>query len=479
MKYALLLLALAAATPHTQAQVRLDPVFSGLVRPVDLQADEEGRLYIAEQRGLIGTFEVGAGGDLTLARLFLNIADRVGEADLEGGLLSFAFHPDYAATGFVFVHYYATGPRRSVIARFARDPGDPLTAEPASEVILLEVEQPLFNHNGGGLSFGPDGLLYIALGDGGCCGDVFGNAQDPTTLLGSVLRLDVDAPDAGLSYGIPEGNPFADTGGPERGEIYAWGVRSPWRMSHDPATGDLWLGDVGEARREEVNRIEVGGNYGWPVLEGTLCFEPMEGCSTEGLALPVWEYGREDGRSVTGGRVYRGSEVPSLVGAYVYGDYVTGRLWALEIDAATGDTTNTELLDTDLLISSFGVDEDGELYVLNYIGPDGEGEVYRVRSAPVASEPSGAPDRALQLRLAGPNPFAGATALTVETSRAGPVRVAVYDVLGREVAVLADGPGPAGARTLRLDARGLAAGVYVVRLEAAGQVETQRVTLVE
>ncbi len=385
--------------------------------------------------------------------------------------MSFAFHPDYAENGYVFVGYVAgTGATlRTVLSRFSRSADDPPVADPSSEVVLLEVAQPEFNHNGGSITFGADGYLYLPLGDGGNSPGPAQNGQDPTTLLGSVLRLDVDNPDPGLPYGIPSDNPFAGSAGPEREEIFAYGFRSPWRLSVDAETGDLWLGDVGQDSYEEVDRVVLGGNYGWDVMEGTHCYNPFVGCSMEGLILPLLDYDRSDGNSVTGGYVYRGTALPELVGTYLYGDFISGKIWSL--DATSGTVGNTELLDTDMLISSFGEDAEGELYVLDYLG-----SVYQIVRRTVAAEPGAMPERGPRLRLAGPNPFRAQTAVAFELAEAGPARLAVYDVLGREVAVLHDGPASA-SETVRLAAGALPAGVYVVRLQSADGTAAQRVTV--
>ncbi len=234
--------------------------------------------------------------------------------------------------------------------------------------------------------------------------------------------------------------------------------------------GDLRLGDVGQDSYEEVDRVALGGNYGWPVVEGMHCYDPPTNCSMDGFTPPVWEYDRSLGNSVTGGYVYRGSAVPDLVGKYVYGDFISGRIWALDVEAGTGVVTNTELADTDLLIASFGEDAAGELYVLHY-----SGDVYRIVRDPVASEP-GVPAAEAALRLIGPNPFRAQTALSFRAAEPGPVRVAVYDVLGREVAVLYDEPS-AAEQTVRFDAAALPAGVYVVRLTEAGGSASRKFTL--
>ena len=479
LPFSIVLLWIAAA-PVT-AQVALEEVFTGVnfTTITDFRHDEAGRAYVAEQRGTIRVMEA----DEPLG-IYLDIRDRVGEINLEGGIMGFAFHPDYAENGYVFVGYVAgTGAtRRTVVSRFVRSAEDPPRADPASEEVLLEVAQPEFNHNGGSVAFGPDGYLYIPLGDGGNSATQAVNGQDPTTLLGSVLRIDVDNLDPGLPYGIPPDNPFADSDGPERDgperdgperdEIYAWGFRSPWRMSFDAATGDLWLGDVGQDRYEEVDRVVRGGNYGWDVMEALHCYNPRTDCSMEGLVLPVWEYDRGDGRSVTGGYVYRGATLPELIGTYIYGDFISGKIWSLDVDSESGMVTNTELLEADFLVSSFGEDADGELYALDYFG-----SVYRIVRHAVAAEPGATPERAPMLRLAGPNPFRATTALTFAPAKAGPARLAVYDVLGREVAVLWDGPTAEQEQAVTFEAGGLPAGVYFVRLESASGSVTQRVTL--
>ena len=339
-------------------------------RPVDLQAppDESNLLFVLEQGGVIRVFENEAG--VEEAGVFLDIRDRVNDSGNEEGLLGLAFHPDYADNGTFFVDYTASGPRRTVIARYQVDPADPQRARKDSEEVILEVEQPFANHNAGQIVFGPDGYLYITLGDGGSGGDPHDNGQDPTTLLGSILRIDVDAASDGLAYGIPADNPFVGNTDGYREEIYAYGLRNPWRISFDAENGRLWAADVGQNAYEEIDIIEKGENYGWNVMEGLHCYEPSSGCDREGLVEPIAEYDHSQGRSVTGGYVYRGSDVAPLVGKYVYGDFVSGRIWTLDYDGSTAEVE--ELFDTNLGISSFGVDRGGELYVLAF-----DGKIYR------------------------------------------------------------------------------------------------------
>ncbi|MEZ4698746.1 MAG: PQQ-dependent sugar dehydrogenase [Rhodothermales bacterium] len=371
----LLLLLLLTSFKCVSAQEMLEPAFPNLSfrRPVDLQAppDATDRLFVVEQPGVIRVFANDRG--VSASTVFLDIEDRVNDRGNEEGLLGLAFHPDYAENGWFYVYYSADNPRRSVIARYRVDPADPNQALVDSESIVMTVNQPFGNHNGGQIVFGPDGYLYIGLGDGGSANDPMGNGQNRASLLGSILRIDVDAPSAGRAYGIPADNPYAgnDQGFDE--EIYAYGLRNPWRFSFDSETGLLWAGDVGQNRYEEVDVIVKGGNYGWNVMEATHCFRPESGCDTEGLTPPVWEYGRGDGGSITGGYVYRGAELPDLFGKYIFADFSSGRIWALTLDGARA-TERVELLNSNLNIAAFGVDRAQNLYLCAF-----DGSIYRLR----------------------------------------------------------------------------------------------------
>jgi glucose/arabinose dehydrogenase len=351
------------------SSLTLEPAFPSLdfTRPVDLQHPGDGtnRLFVVEQAGVIHVFENQS--DVGDTGVFLDIQDRVNDEGNEEGLLGLAFHPEFETNGYFYVDYTAANPRRTVIARYRVDSANPDQADPQSETVLLEVPQPYSNHNGGQIAFGPDGFLYISLGDGGSGGDPQENGQNPATLLGSILRIDIDNPSEGRPYGIPSDNPFVDGANGARPEIYAYGLRNAWRFSFDPETNRLWAADVGQNAFEEVDIIEKGKNYGWDVMEASSCFEPEEGCDQADLTLPIWEYGREDGVSVTGGYVYRGTRAPQLTGRYLVADYASGKVWALEYDGR--QTAQAELLmDTDLNISSFGVDQNGEQYVLAFDG---------------------------------------------------------------------------------------------------------------
>ncbi len=353
-------------------RVGVEAVFSGVSfdRMVFLTYPEglEDRLFLVLQPGRIMMFDnvTNPGRPDT----FLDIRDKVSDRGNEEGLLGLAFDPDYRDNGHFYVYYSAASPRRSVIARYRAFP-DTHDVDLASEKVVLEIGQPFSNHNGGQVTFGPDGYLYVGVGDGGSGGDPRGHGQDLGTLLGTILRIDVSALDETGRYAVPSDNPFVGMEG-ARPEIWAYGLRNPWRFSFDRETGRLWAGDVGQNRLEEIDIVARGGNYGWNIMEGTSCFRAAS-CNDDGLEPPVAEYGREDGCSVTGGYVYRGGRIPSLSGAYLYGDFCSGRIWAIRHDG-DGIVEQAEIADTDLQISSFAEGPDGEIYLLSFTG-----EIARLR----------------------------------------------------------------------------------------------------
>jgi len=339
--------------------------------------DDSSRWFVAEKSGVIRVFANNPVS--SSSSVFLDITNRVSAAG-EGGLLGFAFHPDFPTTPEVFVSYTGSSPFRSVVSRFFSMDGG-LTLEPGVEEVILTISQPQQNHNGGNLLFGPDGLLYVGFGDGGGAGDPLGNGQLTTNLHGTITRVDVDG---GSPYAIPAGNPFSTNAACVQGvgaadcpEIFAWGLRNPWRFSFDRLTGSLWAGDVGQSAWEEIDVITAGNNYGWNVREGAHCFEPPSGCDTTGLTDPVSEYGRGLGVSVTGGYVYRGSDIPDLVGWYVFGDFGSGRLFAVRADS-TPVTAPEVVAETGLSVVTFAEDSGGELYVLDF----GTGTIHKVDAAP-------------------------------------------------------------------------------------------------
>jgi glucose/arabinose dehydrogenase len=321
-----------------------------------LATEQAGRVRLIDRAG-------------TQATVFMDLTDRVSTDGAEEGLLGLALAPDFVDSGEFYVYYSAADPRRSVLSRFSSTNA---AGDAGSEQVILEVDEPFSNHNGGQIVFGPDGFLYIGLGDGGSGGDPRGNGQNPATLLASILRIDVSG--GGAGYTIPADNPFVGQGN-ARAEIWAYGLRNPWRFSFDMATGQLWAGDVGQSTREEIDIIVKGGNYGWNVMEGFGCLDGGSGCNQNGLLLPVTDYANGGGDcAVTGGFVYRGSAIPALQGAYVYGDYCSGKIWALRYE--DGEVTaEAQLAQTGFRISSFAQDGDGELYVLE---TSRSGGIYRL-----------------------------------------------------------------------------------------------------
>ncbi len=357
----------------SQGPVQIKKVFENLQfeRPVYVTApDNQGEhLFVIEQRGMVYRFPNRSGVTSDERKLVLDIREQVrspgdDNGNNEEGLLGMAFHPNFAENRKVYFDYTAAeGRRRNIISEWTVDPSSG-KIQPDSERILMEINQPYWNHDGGHLAFGPEGYLYITKGDGGSAGDPKETGQDPTTLLGSILRIDVDSKENGKPYGIPDDNPFA--GSKEgRPEIFAYGLRNVWRFSFDSKTGLLWAGDVGQNKYEEIDIVKKGGNYGWDIREGKHPFEQDEQPKTK-LIDPIHEYGRDDGVSVTGGYVYRGKQVPPLQGLYVFGDYGSGNIWALKFNG-TKKTGLTKLGKVESP-SSFGTDRNGELYICSFNG---------------------------------------------------------------------------------------------------------------
>ncbi len=376
LTFALLIVMNAAHAQTTTApseadlpSVRLVKAFPRLQldRPVFLAAPpgDPKHLFVVEQAGRILAFDHRADADH--ADVLFDVRDRIvshaNGGHNEEGLLAFAFHPKYAENRAVYVYYSADKLRRGVLSRY-RVSDDERRIDPDTEEVILEVGQPYQNHNGCTLLFGPDGFLYASFGDGGAGNDPHGHGQNLATLLGTIIRIDVDHQEGGMRYAIPKDNPFVKRPG-ARLEIFAYGLRNVWRMSFDRQTGELWAGDIGQDKWEEIDLIKSGGNYGWSIAEGFHLFKG--GQSEDPLQEPVVEYGRHLGWSVTGGYVYRGGRIKSLVGAYVYADYVSGRIWALRFEP-NHVTAHKELLDTELSIASFSEGPDGELYLLAFDG---------------------------------------------------------------------------------------------------------------
>ena len=440
--------------------------------------DGSDRIFIVEKGGRI---KVMPNQDDALASVFLDLSDVVATAS-EGGLLGLAFHPQYTTNGRLYV-YYTHGNLISRVSEFLVS-GDPDVVDSDSERVLWEVPQPAANHNGGQVSFGPDGMLYIGLGDGGAANDRFNNGQNPTTWLAAILRIDVNERTDDLAYGIPPDNPFVGNDDDWREEIWAYGLRNPWRFSFDRANGQLWTGDVGQNRLEEVDLIERGGNYGWNSMEGFNCFSPATNCDQEGLALPVIDYGRDEGASVTGGYVYRGPTLGALHGVYVYGDFVTRRIWGFRY--IEGEVVGqTQIGVCSCSISSFGEDESGELYVVGFDGP-----IYAFEPLPgemptnIEMAEQSLPTQ-VELQQNFPNPFNPSTTITFAVSGTqSPVELEVFDLLGRRVRSLVVDRIRAGSHSVLWagdDESGhrVGTGVYLYRLRANGVELTRKMMMVE
>lgn len=386
----MLFLATLGLSANPPLKLKMVKIASGFTSPVGMASPHDGtnRIFIIEQGGKIKIIKKGK----VLPEPFLNVSaklDGLNIAYSEKGLLGLAFHPQYKSNGRFFIYYSApiksSGyDHKSIIAEYRVSAGNPDVADAASESIIMEIAQPESNHNGGCMAFGKDGYLYIGLGDGGGAGDkhgTIGHGQDLSTLLGSIIRIDVDRK---KPYAIPPDNPFISQLN-ARPEIYAYGLRNPWRFSFDRATGRLFCSDVGQNKYEETNLIEKGKNYGWRIMEGNHCFDPPQGCNTSGLAMPIDEYDHSIGISVCGGFVYRGLMFPSLQGYYLFGDW-SGKLFYLKEEnnqwvrgdiLVNGHTKNN----IDAKLNSLGEDEKGEVYVITQklFGPKSPtGAVYRL-----------------------------------------------------------------------------------------------------
>lgn len=349
----------AKADPPSDREYVLTPIItSGLARPLFVTTPPgDPRLFVVDQPGEIFIYQDGK----MLDAPFLDIKEKVNDSANEQGLLGLAFHPDYAENGYFFINYTAADGSTNVVRYHVRA-DNPNLADLDSEMLVIRIEQPYANHNGGMVVFGPDGYLYIGMGDGGSAGDPQNNGQDPSTLLGAMLRIDINTE----PYAIPPDNPFAD-GSQGRPEVWAYGVRNPWRFSFDRETGDLYMGDVGQNQYEEINfqpaNSTGGENYGWNIYEGRHSFE---GSQLDGTISPIIEYSHSIGCSVTGGYVYRGSELPELDGVYLYADYCGGTIFWLR--SSNGSWEGNVFMNTDSPISSFGEDANGEIYVVDHLG---------------------------------------------------------------------------------------------------------------
>jgi len=457
-------------------QIGVENAFPNLsvpfIQPLDLQDPYDGtdRLFVATKRGQIHVFENDS--LVTSHSVFLDLRDRVYN-QYAAGFQGFAFHPDYENNGYFYVCYNI--PDTLIVSRFSVKPANPDSADIDSELILLAMPKSNYYHNGAALVFDDDGYLFISLGEDG----IISNAQDRTTLYGSLIRIDVDTTTAGKNYGIPPDNPYVGNGSGYLEEIYAYGFRNPWRFSIDPVTKRIWLGDVGLDNREEVDLVSPGRNYGWPNLEGTYCFSPPV-CDTTGYGFkePLWEYTHSLGNVIIGGHVYRGSRLPGLVGKYICCDMGSGRMWFIDYDGVNPVWTYNFLNFPNVV--SFGVDKDNELYMCNF-----DGHIYRFTGDwpwPVGARP------ALTEGSMGqnfPNPFNPQTTIEYSVPTPADVVIRVYDVGGRLVRLLVKQAVGAGQHTAHWDGTNdqgfrQASGVYFYSLDVDGRtLESRRMVLLK
>ena len=459
-------------------QVQIDEAFPSLyfTQPIDLQypPDESNRLFVVEQEGYIYVFENDV--FVTDKTIFLDIRDRI-VFEGERGLLGLAFHPDYENNGYFFVNYTAPGPLRTVVSRFQVTADDPDVGDELSEHIIIEINQPFTNHNGGQVVFGPDGYLYIGMGDGGAGGDPYGHGQNLNTLHSSMLRIDIDNPDEGLNYGIPDNNPFVGTG--YREEIYAFGLRNPWRFSFDPVTNICWIADVGQNLYEEIDLLEVGGNYGWNIMEGAHCYDPPVGCDTAGLIMPFYEYNHNVGESITGGFVYRGSLVPDLYGKYIFADFEYGDVWSLEYEGGNPPEVSTLGDLGPYSVTSFGVDQHNELYICSF-----DGTIYKFVQTDSAVDDDDLRPNKFSLYQNYPNPFNPVTRINYGLPIQGNVNITIYDMIGRVVKTLINDQQTDGYKSVQWNAANnagqpVSAGLYIYTIQAGDFRQTRKMVLLK
>jgi len=460
-------------------------VASGLKYPVHVAAPGgDTRLFIVEQNGEIKLLKNGA--ILPLPFLDMDfLVPNVSGGD-ERGLLSMAFHPNYASNRYFYV-YYVNQSQQGVVARFRTLANNPDLCDVNTRYEILQIPHEFPNHYGGYVAFGPDGYLYISSGDGGGVGDPSNRAQDLTDFRGKILRIDIDGGDP---YAIPPTNPFVGVPGAAE-EIFAYGLRNPWRISFDSATGDMWIGDVGQATKEEIDRIPAGTsgqNFGWRLMEGSGCYNPPINCPTGGLTFPVWEYEHGDnGFSVTGGFVYRGFQHPEVFGHYFFADYVTARIWSFKY--VGGQVTELFERTAELdppgalaigLISSFGQGPDGELYIIDRDSST-QGEVYKMVES-TTDAPGFDPPSLVFLAPSYPNPFRTDLRIPVTLMREGSLSLDVLDLSGRRIQRVATGQWAPGTHLFGWDGKDAsgqpsAAGSYVLRVLVDGQQQSHSVRL--
>ena len=484
--YTRLIFALSLITSIAKGQnYLLQAAYPSLVTtfqyPIELKSvpDSSNRMFVVEKHGKI--FSINPNSNPVTAKLFLDLSSIVSQSGFSGetGLLGLAFHPNYASNGYFYVNYTnsLTGQLKSYISRFQVSSSNPDSALFNSKFEILNLNQPYSNHNGGCLNFGLDGYLYCAFGDGGLGGDPQGNGQNKSVLLGKILRINIDSAAAPLNYSIPVDNPFYGNALGYREEIYCYGMRNTWRFNLDSVTGKMWAGDVGQGAYEEVDILESGVNYGWNVMEGAHCYSTTT-CDTTNKRKPVWEYTHSNSNaSISGGYVYRGTALPALYGKYIYADYASGRVWALNYNGIN-PTTNVEIIARPTQtaqqksISAFGVDRQNNIYVISY----GEGKIYKIVPDPTAvpSLSKGLQTDVIQNQ---PNPFTYQTIFDFSLAEAGMVSLKVFNSAGELVRTLVNEYKTAGSYQVMLEADDLKSGIYFYTLTSPGSSITKRMVL--
>ncbi len=444
--------------------------------------DCTNRIFVVTQTGLIYVFPNDSNVMVSQMKMFLNVSNKISSSNGEEGLLGLAFHPEYNSNGYIYINYTASSPFRTIISRYRVSVGNPDKIDSLSEYKILEINQPYFNHNGGTVMFGQDGFLYIGMGDGGASGDPNNNAQNLQSLLGKMLRINVNDTTPTKRYVIPSTNPFHNNPSAGKEEIYAWGFRNPWKFSQDNVTGLIYVGDVGETSWEEVNILENGRNYGWKVMEGFSCFNPPTGCDTAGKKLPIKSYSHPAGDcSITGGYVYRGYRRPELRGAYIYGDYCSSRIWMLRYN--NGVVTSDSLLtQKSFYLTSFGIDQYKELY---FIASAAEGKIWRFNKSPnsIGINETGVTVNGYELFQNYPNPFNPNTVISYYVPATGAVTLRVFDINGKEVRTLVNENQSSGRYSVNfngIDYNGnlLPSGVYFYSLVSGKFSETRKMLMV-
>lgn len=493
IKYFSLIFFLISTSSYSQ--FRLSDAFPNLTTPfihiTEMIPSNDGtnRIFVVTQSGVIYVFYNSP--TVTTAKVFLNLSDSVTQSGGETGLLGLAFHPHYLNNQYFYIDYTTRQlPLRSKISRFITSPSNPDSAVRSSELVIMTVNQPYANHNGGKIAFGPNGYLYIGFGDGGSEGDPQNNAQNRQVLLGKLLRINIDSAGGGNNYSIPVTNPYYRNTQGYREEIWAYGLRNPWRFSFDTPNNRMWTADVGEDLYEEIDIILPGKNYGWRIMEGFHCFNPPEGCDTTGLTLPIREYSHSFGCSITGGYVYHGSSAPFLTGKYIYGDYCSGIIWALSYDGINLPVNELVAGATNISISTFGLDQNNEEYVCSYTSTGGR--IFKIVPDPacICNNLDHFP-QTLSLKQNYPNPFKPATIIKFDIPQTNSfmreanlgqgllVHLIIYDILGREIQTLVNGELTPGSYEVPWYAGNYPSGIYFCRLSAGTQILERKMVLVK